>query len=105
MEPYSPDPGLGPLIGNSQTNNFQDLPLNVCVADAVSAFGLYINYIVLAETENQESSSMEEVTVTKSRRNAFDVSWLCVYILCVFSCVYGYHVRVCACSKCVCVTD
>ena len=77
MEPYCPDAVHGPnfliraLIGNAQnTNDFQDIPLNVCVADAVNAFGMYIKYIVLVDGENV-SECMQGVTGEK--RDAFEV--------------------------------
>ena len=74
MEPYCPvDGGSFPvraMIGNAQnTNQFQDIPLNVCVADAVGAFGLYIKYIVLVDGESVECTQ----GVTGHKRNAFEV--------------------------------
>ena len=74
MEPYFPvDGGSFPvqsMIGNAQnTNEFQDIPLNVYVADAVSAFGLYIKYIVLVDGESVECTQ----GVTGHKTNAFEV--------------------------------
>ena len=51
-------------------NNFLDIPLNVCMADAINAFGMYIKYIVLVDSENV-SECMQGVTGEK--RDAFEV--------------------------------
>ena len=72
MAPYCPvDRGSFPvraLIGNTQnTNEFQDIPLNVCVADAVRAFGLYIMYIVILNGESVEC--IEGVTDGHTHKN------------------------------------
>lgn len=39
LEPYSPPPGS------------RDVPLNVCVADAVALFGVYLKFIVVLEDD------------------------------------------------------
>ena len=59
MELYCPvDVGSFPvraLIGNAQnTNKFQNIPLNLCVADALSACGLYHKYTLLVDGESVE---------------------------------------------------
>ncbi len=45
LEPFVPTPADSTAsiqaVGGSQQGSFQDLPLNVCVADAVQ-FGLYL---------------------------------------------------------------
>ena len=58
------------MIGNAQnTNEFPDIPLNVCVADGVSAFGLYINYIMLVDGGSVECTQ----GVTGHKRNTSEV--------------------------------
>ena len=75
LEPYSPPVGskdapVRALIGKTQNaKDFQDIPLNVCVADAVALFEVYIKFmIVLAEDEAAVHIPSED-----SRRNAFEV--------------------------------
>ena len=55
LEPFSPpsesrNAPVRALIGRAQNAmDFQDVPLNVCVADAVSLFGVYIKFIIMLD--------------------------------------------------------
>ena len=56
------------LIGRAQNAmDFQDVLLNVCVADAVSLFGVYIKFIIMLE----DDLSSPQVPCNSSR-NAFE---------------------------------
>jgi hypothetical protein len=60
---------LSAQIGNAQnTKNFQGLPLSARVADAVSAFGLYIKFVLL------EASTQSTGRPEKPQLDAFQVS-------------------------------
>ena len=79
LEPYTPsanekDVPLRALIGKTQNgNDFQDIPLNVNVRDAVALFGVYIKFILCVDGQD---SATQQLDVTDSDRNAFQV--LCV---------------------------
>ena len=94
MEPYfrRVDAGSFPvwaMIGNAQnTNKLQDIPLNVCVPDAVSAFGLYIKYIVLVDGESIKCTQ----GVTGHKRNAFEVHAWRVFVVHAQGCRPGHGV-------------
>ena len=73
LEPYLPTPAdstapIRAAVGSSQQGSFQDLPLNVRVADAVQ-FGLYLKFFII-RGENEVS-----VGTTSNIRNAAEVEF------------------------------
>ena len=72
LETYNPPIGadeapLRAMIGQTQNANFQDIPLNVCLADTVALFGVYIKFIV----NMLEEESIQDVSPVE--KNAFSV--------------------------------
>ena len=63
---------LSAQIGSAlNAKNFQDLPLSAKVADAVSAFGLYIKFVLL---EASTQSTASQLQPEKPQVDAFQVS-------------------------------
>ena len=75
LEPFRPletdrDAPIRAEIGSSQNStDFQGIPVTVCIADAVSFFGLYIKLFILRE--NEEATCLQ---TAQRGRNAFEVS-------------------------------
>ena len=71
LEPFIPTPAdksasFAAAIGGSQQGDFQDLPLSVCVADAIQ-FGVYLKFFIIREDPGV-------AVVCSSIRNAAEVS-------------------------------
>ena len=70
LEPFvlSEELSIRVQIGKEQAGKFQEIPITVKVADAISTFGVYIKYFVQCEEAQGPS-----VSVANPRRNAFEV--------------------------------